>query len=190
MIKTKEDLLNTCVPTSDKKLLDLFIETAEGFGCKWYLDSELRDVHKYVAVDSLGELHRNTIVPRKRKQLTLTDFEPEVKKMKVEYVKVRESLFSLRPDFDNGELFTTGECDDWVVVGDETTLARMYVTGGLYRQVETEVTWRDVAIPFFEEFGLLEVVTDLSYVNSRGNTAYQSQFIEMCRNVTAMEKPE
>ena len=63
------------------------------------------------------------------------------KRVKVEYVKVEDSIFDLRPDFEAGELFVKIG-DNYEVVLSAQCLATSLTVGSCYRRVETEIDER------------------------------------------------
>ena len=63
------------------------------------------------------------------------------KRVEVSYVKVEDSIFDLRPDFEAGELYVLNmskysKCETW------RELAHFMIEGELYRKVETEIDER------------------------------------------------
>ena len=63
----------------------------------------------------------------------------EKPRMKVEYVKVVDSIFHLQPDLLAGELYTQHFNGQWEGVSSESLFARLFDMGQLYRKVETEI---------------------------------------------------
>ena len=64
------------------------------------------------------------------------------KRVKVEYVKVEESIFDLKGDFKRGELYC-GHYGGYALISVDSYLADCYSQGEVYRRLETEISERD-----------------------------------------------
>ena len=73
--------------------------------------------------------------------LRASALEEKPKRVKVDYVKVEDSIFDLRPDFEAGELFVRIG-DNYEVVLSAQCLATSLAVGSCYRKVETEIDER------------------------------------------------
>ena len=150
MITCKEDLMNTHVDNVNGKLKALFLNKCKEFGVD-YFENFINNA-KYIEVYSAGWLYTNR--PENGRQLTIADFKP-AKKMNVEYVIVKDSIFDLRDDFNGRLLYWWYESDckdksEYVRIISEYDLTTYASSDNLYRRVETEVTWQDNAEELLE----------------------------------------
>ncbi len=93
-------------------------------------------------IDDLSKFANRLIaIPCKEMDYTQHKLDNPVvlKRMKVEYVRVTDSIFHLGPDLIAGELYSQRCNDEWAVVTDEHLFARLFDNQMLYRKVETEI---------------------------------------------------
>jgi hypothetical protein len=178
MITCKEDLYGTHVLLSDGEALEIYVnlinelEIAEikirAGDCE-----DAIEVHKAEWEPSGWGASFATLVGLDfgSKRLTLEDFKPQAKGVEcanglhpigvecelkdlkpkpTKFVKVEESIFDLKEEFESGELyFDAGELSDgyalsisgYVKINSKETLCDCYSDGNVYRQVELD--WRD-----------------------------------------------
>lgn len=97
-------------------------------------------------------------------QLISPDKKPRTK---VEYVKVTDSIFDLRPDFEAGELFSkVNHARDYSTINNTQTLAQALHQSCCYRRIETTMTERQA---FVDE-----------YVAQRNEFAKQNTTADFC----------
>lgn len=72
---------------------------------------------------------------------------------KVEYVKVTDSIFDLRDEFERGELHYDFGDEDWFTFNDEDSLVAGFKESNVYRRIETPMTEREAFIESVEKIG-------------------------------------
>lgn len=83
----------------------------------------------------------------KRYILRAAALEEKKQRTKVEYVKVTDSIFDLRPDFYAGELFSkVNHARDYSAISNTQTLAQALHQKCCYRRIETPITEREAFI--------------------------------------------
>lgn len=152
------------------------------FGFEWYLLSKKPKQHHLNAFEILvnadNKIDWNDKVNngmKSRKQLTISDFKPT----RTEYVKVTDSIFDLKADFEKGELYEkdSGYCK----LISESDFAFAYRENAIYRKVEREITWQD-------ELERLYPVNAINGHVSFKQLITDEQFIEMCHKVYHLTK--
>ena len=148
MITCKEDLLNTCVPSGNPELLELYVNKAMEFGVSFTSWAGMYNLSPFtfscvIAGFNIVELTSIDRLAQGFKQLTLSDFELEVKpKTKVEYVKCDfDTTVEYAHLYDHMNAF---DCDE-LKVESLQALVDAIDGNGVYRRVETEITWIDEA---------------------------------------------
>ncbi len=108
--------------------------------------------------------------------------------VKVEYVRVTDSIFNLKPDLDAGELYC-GTCDGYSVIDKELTLMGNLYEMNVYRKVE--VTWQDEVNKFISDnmhdSDALYIKEELGEFIIDGKIPIKL-FIEMCHLVVSLTK--
>ena len=111
--------------------------------------------------------------------------EEKPKRVKVSYVKVEDSIFDLRPDFEDGELFQAMNNESYQVITGELKLAELLSYGLVCRKVETEIDWRD-EVKRLDESAIFHDDGDLFLIID----SKSDDFISMCHDVASLtEKP-
>ncbi|CAH9011614.1 hypothetical protein VPHF27_0014 [Vibrio phage F27] len=194
MITCKEDLMNTYIENDFGELRKTYIDKAIELGYNhqgnrergldWY------DL-PYIAInDSWDDAYVGQTSDAKKgirfsesKMLTLSDLKPTPTK----FVKVKESIFDLKGEFEHGELYQKPEfARDYSLVSNVQALASALDGGFCYRQVE--VDWRDEVK---KEYDAVELP-----VGARGNLYMgeswdEQEFVKFCHLVASLtEKPE
>ena len=154
MITCKEDLVNTYIENDFGELRDLYINIALNYGvetCGGSNTDYLLNVH-VIGVKDWGFGPQLEWIDREFKNarlITLSDLKPTPAKL----VKVEESIFDLKGEFERGELYfdvaaVSGGVflsnDEYVKVSSKESLCECYSNGNVYRQVE--IDWRDEVI--------------------------------------------
>lgn len=104
---------------------------ASGFSCKKeHSDKDYSIIIEMVAVETVAMGNIS---------------EPKPPRSKVEYVKVEDSIWDLRPDFEAGELYVQllGNSDEYRAIEEESTLIDEMRDDNVYRRIETQITERD-----------------------------------------------
>lgn len=138
------DLKNTYIENDFGELLDLYVKECNKQGIEWFegfhgLDND----DQVIFVDSGNELYsclKNlTGYYDCLKQITLADIKPRTR---VEYVKVEDSIFHLKPDFEAGELYSKhNKKDKYYMINTEIWLVSAMHNGNVFRKVEREIEW-------------------------------------------------
>lgn len=139
MINCKADLMNTHVDNVDGELKKAFIESCNKHGVTLAMNIPC-DSAKYLEAFSYGMCYTN--IPENGRKLTIEDF----KKTKVEYVQCIDTIFNLRKDFEDGDLYTKihkHDFDCMIKITCSHVLSCNLYDEVAYRRVETEVTWLD-----------------------------------------------
>lgn len=162
MITCKEDLIDKYVDKNDKEAFELWwsfvVDVAESENKKktWF-------TNRYACLQrwSNGDLYVNSISGvwlKGKEQIFTSDFKPQKPtRTKVEYVKVTESIFDLKDEFERGELHYTFGDEEWFVFNDEPSLLDGFKEKNIYRRIETPITERD---EFIEKVGDILPVFD------------------------------
>ena len=119
--------------------------------------------------------------------------EKPVTKVKVEYVQVDDSIFSLNPDFMAGELYKweqpqTIESPEYIEIESEKDFCNAFLNENIYRKVETPVTWEDELIGFLSGKSYIKrdgfaVLNNMVVIPARIN---YSDFLSMCHLVASL----
>ena len=195
MITCKEDLIGTYILNDSGELREMYIKKALEFGLSvnsacLTTSSDLIFTKSQSADFGMVD-HALTIEHLKRtygtREVTLVDLKPTTTK----FVKVEESIFDLRSEFERGELFTKKAWGEYALIKEDTHLASLYEMQshenskiGIYRQVE--IDWRDEVkkldkYALFHDGGKLFLIIDSN----------SNDFISMCHEVASLtEKPE
>ncbi|CAH9011648.1 conserved hypothetical protein [Vibrio phage 249E41-1] len=175
MIKCKEDLLNTYIKTGDKELAKLYIEALAKYNLhkldkvpvEHYLLERDHVSFSYISVSSgivaqwWHEVHMEN-----SRELTMKDF--LLPKTKTAYEKVTESIFDLKEEFENGELYFKwfGNGEEGIgydKIETENMLLCRYEEGRLLRKVEKPVSWQE---QISEEYNFTYVEKENSFVQA------------------------
>ncbi|CAH9011710.1 conserved hypothetical protein [Vibrio phage 191E37-1] len=188
MITCKEDLINTYIENDFGELRRAYIDKAIELGYNhqgnrergldWY------DL-PYIAINDswddayVGQTADVTrwIRSSESKILTLSDLKPTPTK----FVKVEESIFDLKEEFERGELHCKNLCgsDYFIKLNTEVALFGCAAADNVYRQVE--IDWRD-------EVENHRYVLNSPYFSMRN---HPDKFIAMCHAIAELtEKPE
>lgn len=139
MITCKEDLQNTYVKNDNGELANCYISASKRFGFSQLIVNKESASYFVCGDETIGGRTTSDCFDN-LKQLKLSDFKPQ-KPTRTEYVKVTESIFDLKEEFEKGRLFHN-EC----VIRSATALAECYTKDNIYRRIEKEVDWRDEVI--------------------------------------------
>lgn len=121
-------------------------------------------------------------------------WEPPVKKPKTrtEYVKVTESIFDLRDEFERGELYHKFEhAREYSKVNNTEALSQALNCGCCYRKVKKEIDWRESVREFLESCKQISNSSQLESFTYKGgcsdrnvqieNELHDNEFLELCR---------
>ncbi|WWO62300.1 hypothetical protein [Vibrio phage vB_VcM_SY] len=198
MITRKEDLHNTWIKNDRGELRDLYISVAKSFGIN---DETCTGGLEFIGIFSewggcgfVGNSSKLLLDQESRKQLTIQDLKKE-KPTPTKFVKVEESIFDLKAEFERGELYQKPEfARDYSAVSNAQALAGALNGGFCYRQVE--IDWRDEVVKFLNDDNIGDsgpIKGSLKGEMSDIDWDYfaESDFIEMCHIVASLtEKPE
>lgn len=184
MIKCKEDLYGTYVLLSDKEAAEIYVGLINKFGISEIKLIECNredaiEVHKadwcasgwgasFTKANSRG-------LDEGSKRLTLSDIKPRTR---TEFVKVTESIFDLRDEFERGELYCKFEhAREYTQITNAQTLSQALHRGYCYRLVEKEIDWRD------ESHGYLANKTGFHWSTPIAEVINDESdcFLELCR---------
>ncbi|AUS01505.1 hypothetical protein NVP1286O_14 [Vibrio phage 1.286.O._10N.286.55.C4] len=191
MITCKEDLMNTYIRNDNGELLELYIASCLEFGFHLspafngskLLDDEFMFIATGIDGDSVWAV--NNRYDAMTSQLTISDLKPKQCKP-TKFVKVEESIFDLKGEFERGELYFSewGEEKSFAKIKKEHRLMNNLNSGNVYRQVE--IDWRDEVkkldkSAIFHDGGDLFLIIDSN----------SNDFISMCHEIASLtEKPE
>ena len=183
MITCKEDLIGTYISTKDSELVDRYLAECQKYGFKWFNGKDAKSKAysgKFIGLNtditlSIGDCSERYFLNKKCKRLTISDFKPT----RTEYVKVTDSIFNLKSDFEKGEFYE--KVIGYHKIDSEGYLAGAWSDGNLYRKVEREITWQD-------EIQRLYPIMITAGVVSGKRLLAESEFIEMCHKVYHLTK--
>ena len=189
MITCKEDLHNTWIKNDKGELRDLYISIASSFGIK---NETCMGGLPFIGVFSewegceiVGNTSQLLFDQESRKQLTIKDLKKE-KPTSTKFVKVEESIFDLKEEFERGELYMWLS-DEYLVVPNETQLSILLDHKQCYRQVEAD--WRD-EVYTWQHTAKIGIYTPLDVTVGSLIDNHSDKFIEMCHLVSSLtEKP-
>lgn len=104
------------------------------------------------------------------------------KPARTEYVKVTESIFDLKEEFERGELYfmATTDCE-YHKIDAIKVLGLNFDKKNIYRRIEKEVDWSEAVSDYFFETKWIGI--DCSIEESIAESNYREEFLEMCRVV-------
>lgn len=106
----------------------------------------------------------------------------KAKLTRTEYVKVDDSIFDLKAEFEAGELYVKHKNNGkYVKINSESWLVSAKNNGNVYRKVEREVTWQD-------ELERLYPVNAINGHVSFNRLITDAEFIELCHKVHHLTK--
>ena len=188
MITCKEDLVNTYINNDFGELRDLYIKIALEHNVKVFGNG---GYDYLLSKNSIGvrdwgfgpQLEWNDREFKNARLITLSDLKPTPTK----FVKVEESIFDLKGEFERGELYSS-DCE-----GHYTQLKckkRFYLAAyqdSIYRQVE--IDWRD-EVYAWQHTAKIGIYTPLDITVGSLIDSHSDKFIEMCHLVASLtEKP-
>lgn len=195
MITCKEDLMNTWIENDNGELTKAYLEACSKFGLVTKGDGNKATMETFMLMENIGVCKDDGAITCSDfwdysengcKQLTIDDMKREVKKEKptpTKFVKVEESIFDLREEFERGELYAVNGREKHFVINNEGWLTNAKSNGNVYRQVK--VDWRDEMAEFT---GLGK--SFYTWIDCIDNM-YDFDFVEMCHKVASLtEKPE
>lgn len=151
-------------------------------GPKWYRQEEF--VGKFAPVCKADASTSNEWTFCDRKNLAFPKIASDAwiiatpPKTRTEYVKVTESIFDLKEEFERGELYyLPNDPDNYKVIDSMHILCNCaaYATPKIYRRIEKEVDWRDETANYLSGKALL--MSGADYLIWENGDA----FLEMCR---------
>lgn len=116
------------------------IDTAEFCKVMNGKDSDGMDNFRHVLSAAALEKPKQ-IIDTARKAFS-TDSIPKLKRTKIEFVKVDDSIWHLEPDFRRGELFAFDGNRDYVQIETEGDFTLSHSSDNIYRRIETEIDER------------------------------------------------
>ncbi|AUR81481.1 hypothetical protein NVP1007O_15 [Vibrio phage 1.007.O._10N.261.55.F9] len=191
MITCKEDLINTYVKNDGGKLVSLYLEKCKEFGFVWFSGVGIEYHRPFSGAVGLNEDVRLSVsdsseeyfIKQKCKELTLSDLKPTPTK----FVKVEESIFDLKGEFERGELYSSDCEGHYTQLKCEKKLYLAAHQDSVYRQVE--IDWRDEVNSYFLKTKVLGI--DCTIEESIETDFYNDEFISLCHLVASLtEKPE
>lgn len=183
MITCKEDLIDTYIENDFGELRDLYIKIAlehnvkvcGGGGCDYLLSKNSIGVRDW---GSGSQFEWNNGDFENAKLITLPDLKPTPTK----FVKVEESIFDLKGEFERGELYSSNCEGHYTQLKCEKKFYLAAHQDSVYRQVD--VDWRDEVAEFTglgkDFYTWVDCIDDM----------YNFDFVEMCHLVASLtEKP-
>ena len=191
MITCKEDLMNTYIVKGDDALTKAYISA-----CKEYVDVyELqydrwpKDRHLYFNPKH-KHIQSGECDTSKYKEITIKDLKPTPTK----FVKVEESIFDLKKEFERGELYSSDCAGHYTQLKHKKSLYLAAHQDSVYRQVE--IDWRDELDSYLDSISSLDSNFDekVTLELSGSKFAYNmsdDEFVAACHLVASItEKPE
>lgn len=179
MIKCKEDLINTYIENDRGELRDLYISALGRFGVDTCESDEhflIYEPDDYPHMDTAGSGWYNYTNSRR---LTLSDLKPRTR---TEYVKVTESIFGLRDEFERGELYHKFEhAREHSKVKNTESLSQALNNGCCYRKVEKEIDWREDVSNFVDDKYSYITIHENGEVDALLASPSNINFLELCR---------
>ncbi|CAH9015075.1 conserved hypothetical protein [Vibrio phage 466E53-1] len=199
MITCKEDLIGTEFKITCKEEADLLKEKCESLGVKhatWSSCNYTGGIMRGVIAKDLGTYHsckllftdkpENSYSMDEFKSLRLVDIKDLVKSTPTKFVKVEESIFDLKEEFERGELYAVNGREKHFVINNEGWLTNAKSNGNVYRQVK--VDWRDEVN---KAYGAVELPSGERGKLYMGESWDEQEFIKFCHLVASLtEKPE
>lgn len=187
MITCKEDLHNTWIKNDKGELRDLYISLAKSFGI---IDETCHGGLPFIGIFSewegcevVGNTSELLFDQESRKQLTIKDLKKE-KPTPTKFVKVEESIFDLKGEFERGELYSSNCEGHYTQLKYKKSFYLAAHQDSIYRKVE--IDWRDEVkkldkSAIFHDDGDLFLIIDSN----------SNDFISMCHEIASLtEKPE
>lgn len=196
MITCKEDLHNTWIKNDKGELRDLYISVASSFGVK---NETCMGGLPFIGIFSewgecgfVGNTSELLFDQESRKQLTIKDLKKE-KPKPTKFVKVEESIFDLKGEFERGELYSSDCEGHYTQLKCEKKLYLAAHQDSVYRQVE--IDWRDELDSYLDSISNLDNDFDekVTLEFSKSKFAYNmsdDEFVAACHLVASLtEKP-
>ncbi len=191
MITCKEDLIDTYVKNTPE-LRREFISFAVKFGLidsKSKIGESREDAVVACWSDATGG--NPTVgcwfafadqIKEECRELTLSDLKPKPTK----FVKVEESIFDLKSEFERGELYVSTCEGHYTQLKCENKLYLAAHKDSIYRKVD--IDWRDEVNSYFLKTKVLGI--DCTIEESIETDFYNNEFISLCHLVASLtEKP-
>ena len=148
MITCKEDLFDTYIKNDFGKLRDLYVSACNEFGIEKFIDCKLDlDVIAVFSCNSgvsdpweLIDINREDEISEMT-ELTLKDL---AKPTPTKFVKVEESIFDLKEEFERGELYSSDCEGHYTQLKCEKKLYLAAHQDSVYQQVE--IDWTDEVV--------------------------------------------
>ncbi|CAH9016116.1 conserved hypothetical protein [Vibrio phage 217E38-1] len=160
---------------------------------KMYTEEHKKDMD-FVAIGDhyIGPFFENGRAERAA-DIIVSYITPKQKPTQTKFVKVEESIFDLKGEFERGELFTKKAWGEYVLIKEDTHLASLYEMQshenskiGIYRKVE--IDWHDEVR---EVYGAVELPVGEQGRLYMGKDWDEQEFIKFCHLVASLtEKPE
>ena len=190
MITCKEDLHNTWIKNDKGELRDLYISIAASFGIK---NETCMGGLKFIGIFSewggcgfVGNTSELLFDQESRKQLTIKDLKKE-KPNPTKFVKVEESIFDLKGEFERGELYSSDCEGHYTQLKCEKKFYLAAYKDSIYRKVE--IDWRD-EVYAWNSSNRIGVYNPLDFKVGLLIDNCNDKFIEMCHLVASLtEKP-
>lgn len=195
MITCKEDLHNTWIKNDKGELRDLYISVAASFGIK---NETCMGGLKFIGIFSewggcgfVGNTSELLFDQESRKQLTIKDLKKE-KPESTKFVKVEESIFDLKGEFERGELYSSDCEGHYTQIKCEKKFYLAAYKDSIYRKVE--IDWRDELVSFVDSCECLNLDVHLRCFDKTPSVPYETvlhnEFIALCHKVSSLtEKP-
>ncbi|AUR98231.1 hypothetical protein NVP1248O_17 [Vibrio phage 1.248.O._10N.261.54.F1] len=195
MITCKEDLVNTYIENDFGELRDLYINIALNYGvetCGGSNTDYLLNVH-VIGVKDWGFGPQLEWIDREFKNarlITLSDLKPTPTK----FVKVEESIFDLKGEFERGELYSSDCEGHYTQLKYKKSLYLAAHQDSIYRQVE--IDWRDELDSYLDSISSLDSNFDekVTLEFSKSKFAYNmsdNEFVAACHLVASLtENPK
>lgn len=193
MITCKEDLFDTYIKNDFGKLRDLYVSACNEFGIEKFIDCKLdldviavfscnsgiSDPWELIDINSNDEEDEISGMT----ELTLKDL---AKPNPTKFVKVEESIFDLKSEFERGELYSSDCEGHYTQLKCEKKLYLAAHQDSVYRQVE--IDWRDEVKEVYDAVELPSGEQGSLYM---GEDWDEQEFIKFCHLVASLtEKPE
>lgn len=206
MITCKEDLIGTEFKVTCKEEADLLKEKCKSLGIEhatWSSCSYTGGVMRGLVGKDLGTPHSCKLLFTGRSECddSMDEFRAlrlagikDLKPKQTKFVKVEESIFDLKGEFERGELFTKLG-DTYIPLSDcEKAFASSLLASSIYRQVE--IDWLDELDSYLDSMSSPDSIFDetVTLEFSKSKFAYNmsdNEFVSACHLVASLtEKPE
>lgn len=193
MITCKEDLMNTWIKNDLGELRDLYSSVCNKFGIAKFRGCklDLKVIAAYSCGGGVNDLCELIDMDEDEQRGEMTELTMKDLAKPTRFVKVEESIFDLKEEFEKGELYEKGS--GYTKLISESDFAFAYRENAIYRQVE--IDWRDELVSLVDSCECLDLDVHLRCFDKTPAVPYEeklhSEFISLCHKVAELtDKPE